>query len=373
MPMTPPEVIQLTHIVIGSVFLISAVLGAVMSRTDFCTMGAVSDVVNLGDWTRMRMWLCAIGVAILGTQALAATGLIDTGRSLYASPRLLWLSHLAGGLMFGFGMVLASGCGTKTLLRLGAGNLKSLVVFIVMGLFAYMTMRGVFGVWRVATLDRVALDLGVGQDLPRLIAGSDVAAVPALRAWLGGLAGLALLVISLASSSMRAASPLLGAIAVGLGVTAVWALSGHVGYVQEDPRTLEESFLGSQSGRPESLSFVAPVAYTIELAMLWSDQSKTVTLGIASVLGMAAGSALYALATGRFRWEGFRGAEDTANHLVGAALMGVGGVTALGCTIGQGISGMSTLAIGSFIALAALMAGAVAGLRYQMWRVEQMV
>jgi hypothetical protein len=242
-----------------------------------------------------------------------------------------------------------------------------------MGLFAYMTMRGVFGVWRVATLDRMALDLGVGQDLPRLIAGSDAAAVPALRAWLGGLAGLALLVISLASSSMRAAPPLLGAVAVGLGVTAVWALSGHVGYVQEDPRTLEESFLGSQSGRPESLSFVAPVAYTIELAMLWSDQSKTLTLGIASVLGMAAGSALYALATKRFRWEGFRGAEDTANHLVGAALMGVGGVTALGCTIGQGISGMSTLAIGSFITLAALIAGAVAGLRYQMWRVEQMV
>lgn len=371
--MTPTDVAQITQVVTIAAFLISAVLGAVMSRTDFCTMGAVSDIVNLGDWLRMRMWIGAIGVAILGTQALAAAGLIDTGRSLYASPRLLWLSHLIGGLMFGVGMVLASGCGSKTLLRLGAGNLKSLVVFVVMGLFAYMAMRGIFAVWRVATVDRVAIDLSSGQDLPRLIAGGDAAAVPALRAWLGGLIGVILLAFSLASPAMRAPQPLLGAAAVGLGITAVWYLSGHVGYVQEDPRTLEEGFLGSQSGRPESLSFVAPVAYTIELVMLWSDQSKTLTLGIASVLGMAVGAALYALATRRFRWEGFRGAEDTANHLVGAALMGVGGVTALGCTIGQGISGMSTLALGSFITLAALLAGAVMGLRYQMWRVERMV
>jgi len=369
--MTPADVTQLSHTVVALTFVISAVLGVVMSRTDFCTMGAVSDIVNLGDWTRMRMWLAAMSVAILGTQALAAGGFIDTGRSLYAAPRLMWLSHAVGGALFGFGMVLASGCGTKTLLRLGAGNLKSLVVFLVMGLAAYMTMRGLFAVWRVATIDQVAVDLGRGQDLPRLLAAS-ATTLPTVRLWLALIVGGGLLAFSLASPSMRRTGPLSGALVVGLGITAVWFVSGHLGYVQEDPSTLEERFAGSQSGRPESLSFVAPAAYTLEWLMLWSDRSKVITLGIASVLGMTLGSFLHALVGKRFRWEGFRGAEDTANHLVGATLMGIGGVCALGCTIGQGISGISTLALGSFITFACLIAGAVAALRYQIWRVERM-
>lgn len=369
--MTPADVTQLSQTVVALTFVISAVLGVVMSRTDFCTMGAVSDIVNLGDWTRMRMWLAAMGVAILGTQALAAGGFIDIGRSLYAAPRLMWLSHAIGGALFGFGMVLASGCGTKTLLRLGSGNLKSLVVFLVMGLAAYMTLRGLFAVWRVGTIDQVSVDLGRGQDLPRLLSNS-AATLPSVRLWLSLIVGGGLLVFSLASPSMRRAGPLSGALVVGLGITAVWFVSGHLGYVQEDPSTLEERFAGSQSGRPESLSFVAPAAYTLEWLMLWSDRSKVITLGIASVLGMTVGSFIHAIAGKRFRWEGFRGAEDTANHLVGAMLMGIGGVCALGCTIGQGISGISTLALGSFITFAGLIGGAVAALRYQIWRVERM-
>jgi uncharacterized protein len=129
--------------------------------------------------------------------------------------------------------------------------------------------------------------------------------------------------------------------------------------------------LRTNSGRMESLSFVAPVAYTIDYLMFFSDTSKVVTIGIAAVLGMITGSTAYALVAGQFRWEGFRDTEDTANHLVGAALMGFGGVTALGCTVGQGLSGVSTLAIGSFIAVAAIVAGAVLALKYQAWRLDR--
>ncbi len=141
-----------------------------------------------------------------------------------------------------------------------------------------------------------------------------------------------------------------------------WYVSGHLGYVAEDPRTLEEAFVATNSGRPESYSFVAPAAYLLELLMLWSDQSKLVTFGIAGVLGMAAGSAAMALATRTFRWEGFASTEDLVNHIAGGVLMGFGGVTALGCTIGQGLTGISTLAVGSFMALAAIVAGCVAAL-----------
>jgi hypothetical protein len=88
--------------------------------------------------------------------------------------------------------------------------------------------------------------------------------------------------------------------------------------------------------------------------------------------GVVVGSALMALASREFRWEGFANVEDTANHLVGAVLMGVGGVTAYGCTIGQGLSGISTLSLGSLLAVTAIVVGGVAGLRYQIWRMDRL-
>ncbi|MFZ4757798.1 MAG: YeeE/YedE family protein [Burkholderiaceae bacterium] len=371
--MTDADVDTLRHTVAWATFAIAFVVGLAMSRSNFCTMGAVADIVNMDDWGRMRMWLAAIGIAILGTQALAWAGVIDPAKSIYTAPRLLWLSHVVGGLMFGFGMVLASGCGTKTLLRAGTGNLKSLVVFVVIGLFAYMTLRGLFAVLRTLTVDRVSVELATGQDLPRLLAGGEPGRLDTLRVALGLLLGGGLLAFAFASREFRAQrANLVGALAVGLGVVAVWGVSGVLGHLTEDPRTLEEAFIGTNSTRMESLSYVAPAAYTLELLMLWSDASRTVTLGIASALGLLAGSTAYALGTRSFRWEGFGGAEDTANHLVGAALMGVGGITALGCTIGQGVSGVSTLSLGSLIALVSMFAGGVAGVRYQMWRVERM-
>ena len=269
-------------------------------------------------------------------------------------------------------MVLASGCGSKTLLRIGGGSLKSVVVFCVLGLFAYMTLRGVFGVFRVAYLDPVALSLANGQDLPRVIAGQDAGLLATMRLVLGLGLGLGLIAFAFVSREFRTTDSMLGGLGIGLAIVAVWAISGYLGYVAEDPNSLEEKFVGTNSGRLESLSFVAPVAYTLELLMLWSDKSRVLTLGIAAVLGLIAGSFVHALTSRQFRWEGFRGTEDTANHLVGAALMGVGGVTAMGCTVGQGLSGVSTLAIGSFMSLGAIMAGGYLALRYQMWRVEAM-
>jgi uncharacterized membrane protein YedE/YeeE len=145
-------------------------------------------------------------------------------------------------------------------------------------------------------------------------------------------------------------------------------VSGVVGYVAEDPQTLQEAFVATNTGRMESFSFVAPLAYSLEYLMFWTDKSKIVTYGIASAIGVIAGSAAYALVTRTFRWEGFRDAEDTANHVVGGILMGFGGITALGCTIGQAITGISTLALGSFLTFFAIVAGSAATMKYQYWR-----
>ncbi len=358
--------------VLWAAFALAVVFGAIAQRTHFCTMGAVADIVNIGDWTRMRMWLLAIAVAMIGFNTMVALGWVQAGHSIYAGAELLWLSYLLGGLAFGVGMVLASGCGSKTLVRIGGGNLKSLVVFCVLGIAAYATMRGLTAVWRVNTVDAVALTLPAGQDLPSLLAHLGWGARPTLALLLGLLVGGALLAFVLARPEGRRAEVWLGGLGIGLVVVGVWWVSGQLGHLEEHPQTLEEAFLGTNSRRMESLTFVAPVAYTLDWLILFSDTSKVLTVGIVTTLGVIVGSALVALVTRSFRWEGFSGVEDTANHLVGAVLMGVGGVTAMGCTIGQGLTGVSTLALGSFIALGGIVAGGVLGLRWQMWRLERL-
>jgi len=358
----------LATLIVWGAFALAFVFGAVANKTNFCTMGAVSDVVNMGDWNRMRMWLLAIAVAILGTAGLQLAGRIDVAKTIYTTPNLTWLSYIVGGFLFGVGMTLGSGCGSKTLIRLGGGNLKSFVVFLMLALSAYMTLKGVLGMFRVAAIDPVAVGLATAQDLPSLLASAFGAERRVMVAIVAGVLGLGLLGFVFMSRDFRSFDAILGGAVVGLVVVAGWYLSGYLGHLVEDPNTLEESFVATNSGRMESMSFVAPQAYFLELLLLWSDKSRVMTFGIATVLGMVAGSAAYALASRTFRLESFRDAGDLINHIVGGALMGFGGVLAMGCTIGQGLTGVSTLALGSFLAFFAIVAGAAATMKVQYWR-----
>jgi hypothetical protein len=363
---------QLAPYVTGGAFALAFIFGAVANKTNFCTMGAVSDWVNMGDTSRMRMWLLAIAVALLGSSALQFAGVIDLSKSIYPGPNFTWLSYLVGGFLFGVGMTLGSGCGSKTLIRVGGGSLKSLVVFVFLGIAAYMTLRGLLGAFRVGVLERASITLPTGQDLPSLAAAAIGMDKRTLGALLGALIGGGLLAFAYASRSFRANFDYtLGGVVVGLVVVGGWYVSGVIGYVAEDPSTLQEAFVATNTGRMESFSFVAPLAFTLEYLMLWTDKSEIITYGIASVAGVIAGSAAYAIATGAFCWEGFRDAEDTANHIAGGLLMGFGGITALGCTIGQAISGFSTLALGSIITFLAIVGGSAVTMKYQYWRVTR--
>jgi hypothetical protein len=365
--------VQLNWLVPLAAFALAVVFGAVALRVNFCTMGAISDAANFGDWRRMRMWLLAIAVAIAGTAGLSAMGLIDPAKSIYTGPRVPWLSHVVGGFVFGVGMTLASGCGSRTLIRAGAGNLKSVIVLIVLGLTAYMTLRGVLAPMRAFGLDTVVVDvskLASTSDLGALAAGMGVG--PGARRWLPFAAAALVALFVFANRDFRGSREMIvGGVLIGAVIVGGWYVSGHVGFLAEDPATLEEKFVRTNSGRMESFSFTAPIAYLVELLILWTDTSRVVTFGIAGVLGLLVGAALMALATRSFRWEGFASVEDLANHLIGAALMGFGGVTALGCTIGQGLSGVSTLAVGSILTLLAIVGGCLAAIRYQVWRLER--
>jgi len=367
--MSDADPAQLAPYVTGGAFALAFIFGAVGNKTNFCTMGAVSDWINTGDFNRMRMWLLAIAVALLGSSALQLAGVVDLSRSIYQGANFTWLSYVLGGLLFGAGMTLGSGCGSKTLIRIGGGSLKSLVVYVFLGVAAYMTLRGLFGAFRVGVLDTASLTLAPGQDLPSLLAAATGIAKATATAILAAAIGGSLVAFAYASKDFRSDFDYtLGGVVTGLVVVGGWVVSGKLGYIAEDPQTLQEAFVATNSGRMESFSFVSPMAYTLEYLMLWTDKSKIVTYGIASALGVIAGSAAYALATRSFRWEGFRDAEDTANHIVGGILMGFGGITALGCTIGQAVTGISTLALGSFVTFIAIIAGSAAAMKYQEWR-----
>jgi uncharacterized membrane protein YedE/YeeE len=353
-------------------FGVAFAVGAISHRTNFCTLGAVSDIFSMGDWGRMRMWLLAIAVAILGTQALYAAGLIDLSKSFYVRPGFTWLSHTLGGFLFGIGMTLSSGCGSRTLVRIGGGNVKSVVVLMVLGIASYMTMKGLFGVWRVNYLDSVAIDFAAHgapmQDLPTLLAVLFGMEKTSLALVLSSIAGGGILLFVFWDREFRkSADHVLGGTAWGLAVVAGWYISGHIGF-GENPDTLENVFFATNSRAIESLSFIAPIAYSLELLLLWSDKSLIVTFGIATTSGLILGSLAHALAARKFRWEGFTTVEDLKNHLLGGALMGFGGVTAMGCTIGQGVSGFSTLALGSIVTFLSIVAGCAATLKYQYWK-----
>lgn len=362
--MDAADISSLSKSVVLATFAITFLLGAVMQKTGFCSMGAVSDIFIMSSWTRLKQWFLAIGVAIVGFALMSYFGIVDPLKSIYTGNRILWLSTLVGSSLFGFGMVLSSGCGSKTLVRIGGGNLKSVIVFMVLGLSAYMTMRGFLGVIRINTLDSVFIALNTSQDLPSILSPMTGIARNDLHLLLGLILGIAFIIYALANKAFWTIENLFAGTFVGLAICAVWWVSGNLGYLAEDPNTLQEAFIATNSGRMESLSFVAPYAYTLDWLMMYSDTSKFISVGIAAVIGMILGGAFVAIVTKTFRWESFRNSEDTANHLVGATLMGFGGVTALGCTVGQGLSGISTLAIGSFLALPGFIFGAYLALRY---------
>ncbi len=365
------ELNSLQSTVLWAAFAVSLAFGFIAQRTHFCTMGAISDIVNMGSWVRMRMWGMAVGVAMLGFHVMAWLGWIDPSKTIYASGRIIWLSALTGGALFGFGMVLASGCGSKTLVRIGGGSLKSLVVFFVMGFAAFATMRGFVAVARVNTVDQVAFDMAGGSSIPLALSallGADPQIVSLAMAL---VLGLGLLVWSLLSAEFRTFDNLLAGLGIGLVIVAMWWVSGRLGFVAEHPETLEAVYLSTNSGRMEALTFTAPMAYTLDWLIYFSDASKVLTLGVVSVFGVIGGAWIQSMLDRSFRWEGFRGTQDTALHLVGAFCMGVGGVTAMGCTVGQGLSGLSTLGLTSVIAVAGIVAGALGGFRFQLWLLER--
>ena len=361
-------------------FLIALALGAVAAKTNFCTMGAVSDLVNMGDSGRMRAWVLGMAVAVAGVAVLEYLGLADmtltqsaeTGRPPYRAPVFPWPRFLLGGLLFGVGMTLGSGCGNRTMVRIGGGNLKSVLVLAAMGAAGYLMIFTDFGYlaflqWmEPAFVDLPALGVA-DQSLGALAAG--LSGLPADLA--GPAAGLltAALLLAWALRSpdfLRSRDNVLAGAALGLCVAAAWYVTaGPMGQgLLEEVEFLDERPYGVGA---QSLTFVQPAALLIR----WLETgfaAQFANFALLAGAGVVAGAFLHAVAARRFRLEWFRSGGDALRHVLGGLLMGFGGVLAIGCTIGQAVSGVSTLALGSFLTFASICLGSALTMKVQYYK-----
>lgn len=343
-------------------FVLAAIFGAIANRTNFCTMGAVSDWVNMGALTRLKVWLLAMGIALIGTQTMHASGTIDVSGSIYLSTNFTWLGYIIGGFLFGIGMTIGSGCGQKTLVRVGGGNLKSLVVLMVMGITAYMTLRGLLALLRLQINDPTALDLSerglTTQGIPEILSMWTGLSSSMLAIILTILIGGGSIIYALKDAGVRKSfDNMLSGVGVGLLIASSWYVTGVLGYDDFEPVPLE------------GISFISPVGNSVSYLMTYTG--SVINFGIAVVFGMIAGSFLYSILTGTFRFESFNDQSDLVHHLWGGVLMGFGGVMALGCTIGQGVTGMSTLALGSLVAALSIVAGCAFALKMQYYLYDE--
>jgi hypothetical protein len=343
-------------------FLGAALFGATASKTHFCIMGSISDWINMDSKVRFRAWMLSMGIAILGAQGMHHLGWLDLGGSIYLGANFGLAGFLIGGVLFGMGMTLGAGCGQRTLVRVGGGNLKSLLVLIVMAITAYATLRGLLAIIRIEVFDALAIDLDArdiaDQGIGTLLAHVTGASAIVVSRIVALVLGLGAVWYALKDRDFRTSyDSLLAGTVIGLLVVGAWYVTGVIGNDDFEPVMIE------------AITFVAPTGNTLNYLMTWTGSQ--INFGIAVVLGVIAGSFVYAVATGNFRIETFMARADMRNHLVAGVLMGFGGVLSLGCTIGQGVSGLSTLALGSLVTLVAILFGSALTMKVQYYMLDE--
>lgn len=340
--MESAQLVVLTGLAIGLIY------GAVGLLSGFCLMSSMRGWLAEGDGRLVRTYALAIAVAIAVSQFFAGNGMVDLGKSIYLQPTFSAPVLFFGGLLFGYGMVLSNGCGSRALVLLGRGNLRSFVVVIVLGIAAQMTLKGLIAPARIALVQASQATVGANS-LPSSLATLGLTETIS-RALAAIVVVVALILFAFAHPAFRRSPGQIAAgIIVGLLVAGGWFVTGYLGADDFNPVPVT------------SLTFIAPIADALQYAML--STGLTPNFGIATVAGVFAGSLVTALVTGRFHLEGYSSPRHMLRSASGAALMGIGGVMAFGCSIGQGLTGVSTLALGSFVALAGILLGTAAGLR----------
>ena len=376
-----------------STFILAFILGLVVNKTNFCTMGAVSDLVNMGDTGRFRAWILAATVALIGVMVLEALGRADLSSTLppYRGSEFQWGRYILGGVLFGIGMTFASGCGNKTLIRIGGGNIKSIFVFAVIAVIAYYMVdpfkelpatwyQSYFAPW----LGVASMSLSTPQDLGSITGNWFGVSALTMRLVLGTVvAAIALRYIFKSAEFRKSADNVFAGVTIGVIVLLAWYFTSNVAVNTEDGSFSMTQFYGewdmmmdSEEGKPkngstnlqaQSFTFISPIGQMFGYIGS-SFSSAFLSFGVVAVLGVIFGSLIWSLVTRSFRIEWFNSFKDFYMHMIGAVLMGFGGVLGMGCTVGQAITGVSTLALGSFLVFISIVFGSAITMKIQYYQ-----
>ena len=333
-----------------SIFFLGVVFGVAARLGRFCLLRGLRQQMGLdaevapGQAPALQAFALALAVALLASQGLQALGLVDLSQAAIARPGFSVIGVLIGGLLFGAGMVLARACGARSLVLLAGGNLRALVTMVFLALGAQMAMTGVL----------TPVRLWLQTLAPITLAHSTLPAyLPATAIWPVVLVPALLLIAYAFKHPALRQSPLqwASAMLIGLLVAAGWWMTAHIGVDDFEPVKLT------------SLSFISPIAET--LLYLQLSVGRAPGIGLALTTGVLVGAFAAALLSRTARWEGFESTGRLAASAGGGLLMGFGGALAAGCSIGQGLTGLSTLSMASFPAVAGIVLGAVAALAVQ--------
>ena len=363
---------EISGLLLSYIAILGFILGFVVSKTNFCTMGAVSDWVNIGDLSRFKSWMFAAAIAILGVTVFEFLSYFDLNNSRipYRNSVFSWPRYILGGLMFGVGMTYASGCGNKVLIRIGGGNLKSIVVLLIAGLMAYiMTRTDFYGIIFHSWMNPISPDLAIlgieDQSLSTIMSSIIFTANTVYyKLTIGLLVGFIFMYYIFRSGSfVKNIDNVIGGFIVGSVVVLAWYLTGST-LGQEWIET--NDFLDSPlpGVGVQSFTFINPMGESI-IYFSKSADIYYLTFGVTALLSVILGSFVYSMMSRSFRMEWFQSKEDFKRHMIGAVLIGIGGVLSMGCTIGQGVSGVSTLAIGSFITLISIVIGSAIAMKIE--------
>jgi len=387
---------------IWSIFLLSVALGVIVNKTNFCTMGAVSDLVNMGDKGRLRAWILAATVAMIGVSILEYFMVFDLTSTLppyrgvsnqdllYAFP---WGRFVFGGILFGIGMTLGSGCGNKTLIRIGGGNIKSIFVLVTIAVIAYYMVdpfkeleanwyQTYFQPW----LDEASFMLKTQSDLGSIAAGfSENGSATTMRLIIGLIVGVIALFFVFRAADFRSSfDNVLAGVSIGLIVLAAWYITANITIDLDGEKIGIREFVTEQweiemdddTPKPKnaatnlnttSYTFISPMGQTAGYTKAGFSKSY-LSFGVIIVLGVILGSFLWSLLSRSFRIEWFVSFKDFVFHAIGGVLMGFGGVLAMGCTVGQAITGVSTLALGSFLVFISIVFGSALTMKIQYYK-----
>jgi len=321
-------------------------LGLAARLGRFCTLGAIEDVLYGGSTLRLRMWGVAIGTAILGSFGLMAAGILDGAETYYLSIRWMPLASILGGLVFGYGMALAGGCGYGAVARLGGGDLRSFVIVLVMGVSTFVVLWGPLGPIRNALFPQIDVTTEIPPGIAHHLSNLTGIAMPSIGLSIGAL----ILALSLWHRELWRKPKHIGwALAVGFAIILGW---GGTSWVNEQ---------GFEALPVVSHSFAAPLGETL----LWfmTGSARPISFAVGSITGVWIGAFVGSMLKGHFRWEACEDPRELRRQIFGAALMGGGAVLALGCSVGQGLSALSVLALSAPVTFLAIFAGAAIGLR----------